>query len=55
MRTCVNIFNKGRKMKKNELLKFIGKIIFYFVVIVCLLYLYSYSHTGGAHFIYDEF
>ncbi|GAB2026878.1 teichoic acid D-Ala incorporation-associated protein DltX [Lactovum odontotermitis] len=42
-------------MNKKDILAFIGKTAFYFVIIVFLLYLYSYSHAGGAHFIYDEF
>ncbi len=42
-------------LKHKEIWKFIGKTLFYFAVIVLLLYLYSYSRTGGAHFIYNEF
>ncbi|MDR0200008.1 MAG: teichoic acid D-Ala incorporation-associated protein DltX [Streptococcaceae bacterium] len=36
-------------------LVFILKTFFYFAVIVVLIYLYSYSRTGGSHFIYNEF
>ena len=42
-------------MKNKALWKFIGKTVFYFLIIVVLLYLYSYSRTGGAHFIYNDF
>lgn len=42
-------------MKRNEIIKFIAKTLFYFAVIVVLIYLYGYSHTGGVHFIYNEF
>ncbi|RZI48154.1 teichoic acid D-Ala incorporation-associated protein DltX [Lactococcus kimchii] len=42
-------------MNSKEIFQFLGKSLFYFVIIVALLYLYSYSHTGGVHFIYNEF
>jgi len=42
-------------MKNKEIWKIVGKTMLYFVIIMALLYLYSYSHSGGAHFIYNEF
>ncbi|MFK4944581.1 teichoic acid D-Ala incorporation-associated protein DltX [Lactococcus garvieae] len=49
----VQSYIMNRKYKK--LFIFFGKTLFYFAVILILLYLYSYSKTGGAHFIYNEF
>ncbi|WP_420898941.1 teichoic acid D-Ala incorporation-associated protein DltX [Lactococcus garvieae] len=49
----VKSYIMNRKYKK--LFIFFGKTLFYFAVILILLYLYSYSKTGGAHFIYNEF
>ena len=41
--------------KHQEVWKFVGKTVFYLVIILALLFLYSYSRTGGAHFIYNDF
>lgn len=41
--------------KHPEVWKFIGKTLFYFLMIMVLLFLYSYSRTGGVHFVYNEF
>lgn len=36
-------------------LNFIGKTIFYFVVLLILFYLYHYKSIQGGNFIYNEF
>lgn len=34
---------------------FVLRTIFYFLIILALIYLYSYSGVTGGHFIYNEF
>lgn len=34
---------------------FLGKTIFYVVVMLVLIYLYHFSHIDGGSFIYNEF
>ncbi|GAA2913160.1 teichoic acid D-Ala incorporation-associated protein DltX [Enterococcus pseudoavium] len=36
-------------------LSFIGKTIFYFVILLILIYLYHYKSIQGGNFIYNEF
>ncbi|WP_220738801.1 teichoic acid D-Ala incorporation-associated protein DltX [Leuconostoc miyukkimchii] len=36
-------------------INFVIRTLFYFVVILALVYLYSYSGVGEGHFIYNEF
>ncbi|MDT2736270.1 teichoic acid D-Ala incorporation-associated protein DltX [Enterococcus pseudoavium] len=36
-------------------LNFIGKTIFYFVILLILIYLYHYKSIQGGNFIYNEF
>ncbi len=36
-------------------LKFVGKTIFFFAVVVMLVYLYHYKNIQGGTFIYNEF
>ncbi|MDR1018845.1 MAG: teichoic acid D-Ala incorporation-associated protein DltX [Lachnospiraceae bacterium] len=49
-------FAKGGKMKnKKDILIFIGKTLFFTVVILGLLYLYHYTSSTGGGFIYNEF
>ncbi|MDR1568708.1 MAG: teichoic acid D-Ala incorporation-associated protein DltX [Streptococcaceae bacterium] len=40
---------------KNEVLRFIGKSLFYALVLILLLYFYHFNHSNGVHFIYQEF
>ncbi|EJF00766.1 teichoic acid D-Ala incorporation-associated protein DltX [Liquorilactobacillus mali] len=40
---------------KNEVTKFLFKTVFYAVIIMGLVYLFSYSGMTGPHFIYNEF
>ncbi|MBZ2405349.1 teichoic acid D-Ala incorporation-associated protein DltX [Liquorilactobacillus hordei] len=40
---------------KNEVAKFILKTVFYTVIIMGLVYFFSYSGMNGPHFIYNEF
>ncbi|MBA1434513.1 teichoic acid D-Ala incorporation-associated protein DltX [Bombilactobacillus bombi] len=35
--------------------KFIGRTIFYFLIIMALVYLYSYAGINNSGFIYNEF
>ncbi|WP_404819932.1 teichoic acid D-Ala incorporation-associated protein DltX [Lacticaseibacillus suibinensis] len=35
--------------------KFVAKTLFYTVIILILVYLYSYRGVAGGHFIYNEF
>ncbi|MFT8323812.1 teichoic acid D-Ala incorporation-associated protein DltX [Oenococcus sicerae] len=48
MQTFVKAFH-------NPAVKFIGRTIFYFVILVVLLYLYGYSGINDGGFIYNEF
>ncbi len=43
------------RLLHSEVTKFVLKTIFYFVVMLILVYLYSYSGINGPHFIYNEF
>ncbi|AXX65600.1 MAG: teichoic acid D-Ala incorporation-associated protein DltX [Lactobacillus sp.] len=36
-------------------MKFIGQTIFYFLIIMALVYLYSYAGINNSGFIYNEF
>lgn len=36
-------------------IKFVMRTIFYFIVLLFLVYLYSYSGIDQPHFIYNEF
>ncbi|MDR2834443.1 MAG: teichoic acid D-Ala incorporation-associated protein DltX [Streptococcaceae bacterium] len=42
-------------MDKKEIAIFIAKTAFYFVIILALLYIYSYGHSSGTKFIYNDF
>ncbi|MDR0297243.1 MAG: teichoic acid D-Ala incorporation-associated protein DltX [Streptococcaceae bacterium] len=44
-----------KKIWQKPSVQFIAKTLFYTVILVLLVYIYSYSQTGGAHFIYNEF
>lgn len=39
----------------NYWVRFAGRTIFYFLVIVALVYLYHYKNIDGGTFIYNEF
>ncbi|UQS84325.1 teichoic acid D-Ala incorporation-associated protein DltX [Bombilactobacillus thymidiniphilus] len=43
------------KLKQHPMLKFILLTAFYFLIIMALVYLYSYSGINNSHFIYNEF
>lgn len=36
-------------------LKFVGRTILYFLIIMTLIYLYHYKNISGGSFIYNEF
>ncbi|MEX0381061.1 teichoic acid D-Ala incorporation-associated protein DltX [Leuconostoc sp. MS02] len=40
---------------QRPIINFISRTLFYFVIILALIYLYSYSGVGESHFIYNEF
>ncbi|WP_156010791.1 teichoic acid D-Ala incorporation-associated protein DltX [Streptococcus ruminantium] len=40
---------------KHPVLIFIGRMLFYFFILLVLLYLYSYLDIGQGSFIYNEF
>ncbi|MCP1276119.1 teichoic acid D-Ala incorporation-associated protein DltX [Leuconostoc citreum] len=40
---------------QRPIVNFIARTLFYFIVILTLVYLYSYSGVGGGKFIYNEF
>ncbi|WP_294977366.1 teichoic acid D-Ala incorporation-associated protein DltX [uncultured Leuconostoc sp.] len=40
---------------EQPIINFISRTLFYFIIILALVYLYSYSGVGGSHFIYNEF
>ncbi|TYC49807.1 teichoic acid D-Ala incorporation-associated protein DltX [Weissella muntiaci] len=42
-------------MDNRQILRFIALTIFYVVIILVLIYFYSYAVTGPEHFIYNEF
>ena len=44
----------GELMQKDAV-KFVGRTIFYFLILAALVYLYSYSGIDQPHFIYNEF
>lgn len=44
-----------KKIKENEALRFAGRTLFYFAVLLTLLYLYHYKNISGGNFIYNEF
>lgn len=44
----------GELMQKDAV-KFVGRTIFYFLILAVLVYLYSYSGIDQPHFIYNEF
>ncbi|WP_261807331.1 teichoic acid D-Ala incorporation-associated protein DltX [Lapidilactobacillus luobeiensis] len=44
-----------KQSQKKQIGRFIFRTIFYFLIIVVLIYLYSYSGINGGHFIYNEF
>ncbi|MEG0255013.1 MAG: teichoic acid D-Ala incorporation-associated protein DltX [Vagococcus sp.] len=43
------------KKKREEILSFILKTIFYVMIILALLYFYGYLKSDGGGFIYNEF
>ncbi|MDN2452891.1 teichoic acid D-Ala incorporation-associated protein DltX [Lactobacillus sp. UCMA15818] len=45
----------SNRLIKNEVTKFLLKTVFYTVIILGLVYLFSYSGMNGPHFIYNEF
>jgi hypothetical protein len=47
--------NYIQEITGNYWLKFIGKTLFYFLVIVVLIYLYHYQNIDSGTFIYNEF
>ncbi|HJG05447.1 teichoic acid D-Ala incorporation-associated protein DltX [Ligilactobacillus agilis] len=44
-----------KKLWHNSVFNFIMRTIFYFVILLGLVYLYSYSGINQPHFIYNEF
>ncbi|MGX5377384.1 teichoic acid D-Ala incorporation-associated protein DltX [Ligilactobacillus sp. LYQ135] len=40
---------------QNNIVRFIARTIFYFVILFALVYMYSYSGIDQPHFIYNEF
>ncbi|WP_461215417.1 teichoic acid D-Ala incorporation-associated protein DltX [Lacticaseibacillus sp. GG6-2] len=44
-----------KQLSNHPVLDFILRTIFYAVIILLLVYLYSYRGVGSAHFIYNEF
>ncbi|MDF7627278.1 teichoic acid D-Ala incorporation-associated protein DltX [Leuconostocaceae bacterium ESL0723] len=44
-----------KKFFQQPLINFILRTLFYFLVILTLIYLYSFSGVTGGHFIYNEF
>lgn len=50
---CLKEFSN--RLIKNEVTKFLLKTVFYTVIILGLVYLFSYSGMNGPHFIYNEF
>lgn len=46
---------KIKELCQNQVLQFLAKTVFYFIVLFLLVYLYSYSGVDQPHFIYNEF
>lgn len=44
-----------KKMKMTDGLRFVGRTLFYFIVLLVLLYLYHFKNISGGSFIYNEF
>ncbi|MDR0297239.1 MAG: teichoic acid D-Ala incorporation-associated protein DltX [Streptococcaceae bacterium] len=40
---------------KRPTVQFIARTLLYTGILIMLVYLYSYTQSGGAHFIYNEF
>ncbi|WP_324196352.1 teichoic acid D-Ala incorporation-associated protein DltX [Bombilactobacillus apium] len=40
---------------KNPVVHFIGMTVFYFVILMILIYLYSYAGINNSKFLYNEF
>ncbi|WP_125711400.1 teichoic acid D-Ala incorporation-associated protein DltX [Lacticaseibacillus porcinae] len=40
---------------QRPVVNFILRTLFYAVILLVLVYLYSYRGVGGSHFIYNEF
>ncbi|WPC17902.1 teichoic acid D-Ala incorporation-associated protein DltX [Pediococcus inopinatus] len=47
--------NQLKTLWQREWVKFLGRMFFYFVVFLILVYLYGYSGISGGTFIYNEF
>lgn len=44
-----------QNVRSNKTFSFVMRTVFYFVIIMLLVYLYSYSGINQPHFIYNEF
>lgn len=40
---------------QKDWVRFVGRTIFYFIVLFALVYMFSYSGLTQPHFIYNEF
>ncbi|MFT8966253.1 teichoic acid D-Ala incorporation-associated protein DltX [Leuconostoc suionicum] len=40
---------------QHPVVNFVGRTVFYLLIILSLLYLYGYSGVGEGHFLYNEF
>ena len=49
------VMQELKKLWHNSVFNFIMRTIFYFVILLGLVYLYSYSGINQPHFIYNEF
>lgn len=41
--------------KQKEIIKFIGKSVFYAAILLAMIYLYGYLKSSGGGFIYNDF